>query len=30
MGEVESAEVKPGEKVTVEGRSIVVFSGPAL
>jgi isoamylase len=30
MGEVEATEHKPGDKVTVEGRSIVVFSGPAL
>jgi glycogen operon protein len=30
MGEVEPVEVKPGETVTVQGRSIVVLSGPAL
>jgi glycogen operon protein len=28
--EVDPTEVKPGETVTVEGRSIVVFRGPAL
>ena len=30
MGEVEPKDLKPGDTVTVEGRSIVVFSGPAL
>ncbi|HLM04108.1 MAG TPA: hypothetical protein VK402_02830 [Blastococcus sp.] len=30
MGEVEHAERKPGETITVEGRSIVVLTGPAL
>jgi glycogen operon protein len=30
MDEVEPREVKPGEAVTVQGRSIVVLSGPAL
>jgi glycogen operon protein len=30
MHQVDATEVKPGETVTVEGRSIVVFSGPAL
>jgi glycogen operon protein len=30
MGEVEPSEVKPGDTVTVEGRSIGGFRGPAL
>jgi isoamylase len=30
MNEVEPVEVKPGETVTVQGRSIVVLTGPAL
>jgi isoamylase len=30
MNEVEPVELKPGEKVTVQGRSIVVLTGPAL
>jgi isoamylase len=30
MGEVEPVEIKPGETVTVQGRAIVVLSGPAL
>jgi isoamylase len=29
MNEVEPVEVKPGETVTVQGRSIVVLTGPA-
>ncbi len=29
MSDVEPAEVKPGETVTVQGRSIVVLTGPA-
>jgi glycogen operon protein len=29
MHEVEPVEVKPGESVTVQGRSIVVLTGPA-
>jgi isoamylase len=30
MGDVEPVELKPGETVTVEGRTIVVLRGPAL
>jgi isoamylase len=30
MNEVEPAEVKPGETVTVQGRSVVVLTSPAL
>jgi glycogen operon protein len=30
MNEVEPVEVKPGDTVVVQGRSIVVLSGPAL
>jgi isoamylase len=30
MNEVEPVEVKPGETVTVQGRAIVVLTGPAL
>ena len=30
MDEVEPVESKPGEKVTVQGRSIVVLHGPAV
>jgi glycogen operon protein len=30
MGEVEPIERKPGEAVTVQGRSIVVLTGRAL
>ena len=30
MNEVEPVEVKPGDTVTVQGRSIVVLRGPAL
>jgi isoamylase len=29
MGEVEPVDVKPGQSVTVQGRSIVVLTGPA-
>jgi isoamylase len=29
MGEVEPTELKPGETVTVQGRAIVVLTGPA-
>ncbi|MCW2701444.1 MAG: glgX, partial [Blastococcus sp.] len=29
MNEVEPVEVKPGETVTVQGRSVVVLTGPA-
>ena len=30
MGEVEPVELKPGGTVTVDGRAIVVLTGPAL
>ena len=30
MNEVDPVQVKPGETVTVQGRSIVVLRGPAL
>jgi isoamylase len=30
MAEVEPVELKPGATVTVQGRAIVVLSGPAL
>ena len=30
LNEVEPVEIKPGDTVTVQGRSIVVLTGPAL